>query len=346
MAVSGADPDQLRATARQFQEAADRLQIAVRSLTAITGNAAIWRGADADRFRSEWNSQSVRALNSAIQALQQGADALRHNAEEQHSASRADGPTNSAPGAGASTAGANQGSAAQTATDLWKEVRDVPRDGYRVQEVRGDDGTTRYIVYIGGTTGELAAEGQSKLATIPAARGQLDENQIAKLKGLIPKDAEVMLVGYSQGGMDAQNIAKSGQLNVKQIVTFGSPSRDDLGVPALHLRETHDVVPGSTSIAFRVGLLSALVANRVPFVGSLISTELTRALIDSYPYSWSDMQTGQSNEFFKADSCSNDPHGGYDVVSAEFDKALREGSGGTKFERVASFRGEVVDNGR
>ena len=37
------------------------------------------------------------------------------------------------------------------------------------------------------------------------------------------KDYEMMLVGYSQGGMDAQNLAALRKYNVTSLVTYGSP---------------------------------------------------------------------------------------------------------------------------
>lgn len=353
MAVSGADAHQLREAARRFQEAADRLQSSVKSLSAITGNPAVWRGPDADRFRSEWSAQSVRGLNNATQALREGADALRRNADEQEAASRADGAgAAGSTGAWASAPTADYGAAAQKSNDMWTQVRKVPDNAYRVQMVQGEDGKTRYVVYIGGTTGEWGGEGQSKLANVPAARGQLDDAQVKRLYELIPKDAEVMLVGYSQGGMDAQNIAKDGKLNVTQIVTFGSPSRDDLDVPAVHLRAQDDPIPGTTSVASRAGA-AAFVAGvaslpSTGLLGSAAVAELGHVLVDSVPYSGSDLESGANNEFYKRDSdlatndgWKNHEHG-YDSVSKYFDDDVRSGQAGSQFLHTNDFQGDVI----
>lgn len=353
MAVSGADAHQLRETARRFQEAADRLQSSVKSLTAITGNAAVWRGPDADRFRSEWNAQSVRGLNNATQALRDGAEALRRNADEQEAASRVDGVVSpGSTGAWASVPTDDYGAAAQKSHDMWTQVRKVPDNAYRVQMVQGEDGKTRYIVYIGGTNGDLFGEGQSPWANVPAARGQLDQAQVDELYKLIPKDAEVMLVGYSQGGMDAQNIAKDGKLNVTQIVTFGSPSRFDLDVPAVHLRAQDDPIPGTTSEASRAGAaIFALGAASLPstgLAGAILTGELGSALIDSVPYSVSDLGWGENNEIYKRDSDLGTDDGwqnherGYESVSKQFDEDVKSGNAGSQLLHTKDFQGDVM----
>ena len=55
-------------------------------------------------------------------------------------------------------------------------------------------------------------------------------------------NAKVMLVGYSQGGMDAQNIAASGKYNVTSVVTYGSPivQPASKSYTSIHLWDTRD----------------------------------------------------------------------------------------------------------
>ncbi|WP_396910878.1 hypothetical protein [Mycolicibacterium sp.] len=238
MTVIGADPAQLRAAATQFTQAADRLQGTLKGLSNYVSNAAFWRGPDSERFRSEWTGQSVHSINAAIDALRDGAEILRRNADEQDDASRADGG-----GPGGSMC---HEQSAGGLHDMWNEIHDIPNtensSGYRVQKVIGPDGVERYIVYIVGTDGSRT---QTAWSNVGAISGVLDKEQVAALERLIPDDAEVMLVGYSQGGIDAQNIAASGKLNVQQVVTFGSPVRNELNVSAVHLQDSYDPVPGS-----------------------------------------------------------------------------------------------------
>lgn len=251
MTVTGADPGQLRTTASQFIQAADRLQSSMKGLNGFVSNAAIWRGPDSERFRSEWNGQSVFALNAAISALRSGADVLRRNADEQEDASRADGAGSA--GGRSDTDAACYPQSPSGLNEMWKQLEDTPNgwdpfgpdmSGYRVQKVMVD-GEEKYIVYIGGT---VLAGSQNWGANVTAISGGLDDAQVKALQRLIPADAEVMLVGYSQGGLDAQNIAASGKFDVQQIVTFGSPVRNDLNIPAVHLQYGQDIVTSASAV--------------------------------------------------------------------------------------------------
>jgi hypothetical protein len=245
MALNGADVAQLRAAAAQFTRGASTLESSVKVLHSLISGGALWRGPDADRFRSEWTNVSARSITAAADSLRRAADDLRRNADQQDQASVA--------GGGASADLMCRAQAPQDAptglNGLWNEVKQIPThsSGYRVQEVIGTDGVTRYIVYITGTD---SADGQTGWSNIPAAEGIPDSKQLAELKQMIPKGSEVMLVGYSQGGMDAQNIAMQHDngFQVTQVVTYGSPVREDLTVPAIHLQADGDGVPESASI--------------------------------------------------------------------------------------------------
>lgn len=239
MSVTGADPDALRATAAQFVRAAEVLRTVQGSVSGVVSNAAIWRGPDALRFRSEWEARGIASLNAAIGSLNGAAESLRRNAEEQVSASQVTGDSGPA---GRHAPDACYDSAPNGLHDMWTELTDIPKEssGYRVQKVVDESGQERYIVYIGGTDGSRT---QTLASNIGAIKGELDSEQVTALRRLIPKDAEVMLVGYSQGGIDAQNIAAADYFNVSQVVTFGSPVRNDLNIPAVHLQYSEDIVP-------------------------------------------------------------------------------------------------------
>lgn len=317
MPVTGADPDQLRTTAAQFIQAADRLQGSMKGLTSFVSNAAMWRGPDSERFRSEWNGQSVFALNAAISALRSGADVLRRNADEQENASRTDG------GGGAGGTGSGSTRHEKSASglhEMWNEIHDIPKDssGYRVQKVVGADGIERYIVYIVGTDG---SQSQTLVSNVNAISGEVDKEQLAALERLIPEGAEVMLVGYSQGGIDAQNIAASGRLNVTQIATFGSPVRQDLNVSAIHLQDKFDPVPGS-------------------------------GIFNPQLYDARAQDGNEKVEVFSARSSAISPFGldehgrGYDELSTKWDDAARDGADARAAESAAGlkrFGGDVVN---
>jgi uncharacterized protein YukE len=341
MTAVGADVEQLRSASKNFSQGVNTLRSAVKTLNTLVSDQSIWRGRDADQFRSEWKGQSVSALNAAINALQEAADALRRNADQQETASRADGGAISANGSGAPVKGATDigGSAPSSTSEMWKKIQSFDRtensSGYRLQRIIGEDGEIRYIVYIGGTA---ASDGQTLLSNIPAAKGELDEKQVAALKRLIdPPDAEVMLVGFSQGGMDAQNIAKNTDLNVKQIVTFGSPSRSDLDVPAVHLRAEGDVVPISTTVA----------PAATTIVGGMfggVQGAVNGAAVGSNPFFDSMFQQGGNNEYFTAKSDASLSHPlEHDKYYADISKQYDENGSKKQFGNAQRFNGTVVD---
>ncbi|MBN9170505.1 MAG: hypothetical protein J0I50_01220 [Microbacterium sp.] len=90
MAVYGADVDELRGAATDFERAADRLD---HVSTALGGELARapWEGADAERFRSNWSTDHSRRIADASTRLRDAARALRANADDQERTSTVDG---------------------------------------------------------------------------------------------------------------------------------------------------------------------------------------------------------------------------------------------------------------
>jgi YVTN family beta-propeller protein len=108
---------------------------------------------------------------------------------------------------------------------LYEYLRKTADSGDQIsfQKVE-NDGTERLIVYIGGTN--LDGGHQALLKNILGAAGAVDSFQTGKINDELAADPsihDILLVGYSQGGMDAQNIALSGDYDVTGVVTFGSP---------------------------------------------------------------------------------------------------------------------------
>jgi hypothetical protein len=90
MAISGADVEQLRTAATRLQNGADALEESSKFLSGLINADTAWRGADAERFRSQWTSVSLPGMTRAADALRQGAEELRRNANEQAQASGVD----------------------------------------------------------------------------------------------------------------------------------------------------------------------------------------------------------------------------------------------------------------
>ncbi|UUL77558.1 hypothetical protein NG819_09205 [Pseudarthrobacter sp. Fe7] len=83
----GADVEQLRTLAQQFSKTADLLQQQSTQLSSQINNNPAWKGADAQRFRSDWNTSHRTLLQQTVSRLQQESKVLLKNADEQEKAS-------------------------------------------------------------------------------------------------------------------------------------------------------------------------------------------------------------------------------------------------------------------
>jgi pimeloyl-ACP methyl ester carboxylesterase len=233
----GADVEQLRALAARFETQANKLtEIAVSSSAAIM--VADWTGANIDRVRSEWRRTSKPQILALARECSDMATALKRNADEQDRASVAS--AEAAAASGRPVGGSGDDAAPQNLHGLVEDLDDLGEKNeiFRIKEVIGPDGETRFIVYFPGTKGDIFdfsnysqlggwgedlpmwAGGNTAIAAAVA-------EQLRRTLAEHP-DAEVMLVGFSQGGMVAQAIADSCAFNVKEVVTFGSPPLADV----------------------------------------------------------------------------------------------------------------------
>ena len=245
MAVEGADVAELRSAATQFSKGASALESSTKALHSLISTTTQWRGPDADRFRSQWSGESARTITAAVSALNEAANTLRRNADEQDNASAVNAADTAA------AAGVYGGSAASTSTaQLFDRIckdNDGDLDGFHIDRVVGPDGKTRLIAYFEGTgqAPRLTVDRNAKLTD-----GWVDPYLTSKIDRALSetpdgKITDIMLVGFSQGGMDAQNIAASGRYHVTNLVTYGSPviQHDNAGIDTVHLQAKGDNVP-------------------------------------------------------------------------------------------------------
>lgn len=258
MAEYGADVHELRTLAKQFTDIASTLEETIRSLSVRISNSAAWRGPDADRFRSQWNTTDTARLRSTSQAITVAADTLRRNASEQESTSAAATGTTVATGLTVCS------EPSVSTKSLFEKIDrdDHNRDGVHIEKITGSDGVDRYVVYVEGTGGAGDGNGFN-----PANRLNWADNTY-KVTGLpdpyllgrmsrIPHGAEIMMVGYSQGGIDAQTIAATGLFNVTDVVTFGAPrlagvAPETMGANLLTLSAEGDPVPSTAAASMIV----------------------------------------------------------------------------------------------
>ncbi len=86
MAIWGADVEELKALGTDLtNKASDIKGILAQLNSKLQGTT--WSGPDADRFRNNWNSQHVPALNKVIAELNTAGGDAKKNAEQQRSTS-------------------------------------------------------------------------------------------------------------------------------------------------------------------------------------------------------------------------------------------------------------------
>ena len=247
--MEGADVEQLRALATQLTRGADRLESTANTLHSLVNGNTQWRGADAERFRSQWNGASAGALRAAAEKLREADKILRRNADEQDNAS------NGKPAGAAEMFNRLEN---DRFDDYGKELESKKNgDGVRIESVVGPDGKTRLIVYLKGQD-SVDSRNFARSAGLATGIVGVDDSitrQIDEALAKLPdgKKSEVMLVGHSQGGMDAQNIASSGKYNVTTLMTYGTPiiQADNPKIATVHIRAEGDPVPvaGETAAA-------------------------------------------------------------------------------------------------
>ncbi len=122
-------------------------------------------------------------------------------------------------------------------------------------QVRIEQFGSRFIVYIPGTQSWLPMAGKNPLdltSNLQAMAGPgLASSEAAVQKAIVAAgvtaENQVLLVGHSQGGMVAANIASKQQnYKVAGLVTIGSPIsqlNQSIRVPTVSLQHTNDIVP-------------------------------------------------------------------------------------------------------
>ncbi|TFD46349.1 hypothetical protein E3T55_17200 [Cryobacterium frigoriphilum] len=222
----GADVEHLRNLAQHMSTASeqlDRTRLTVGNQIKISA----WVGPFAATFKAQWESEHSRRIATVVRLLEENAARLRTNAEEQEKASTVDGSENIAR-SGSRSHDEGQSAPKDTRAMIAALERMSSNDGILIQKVVGSDGVTRYVVYIKGTDGSDNPLLLSKLENATAINGLPGTTDVyldALLSRVIdPPDAEIMVIGHSQGGMHAEILAQSGRFNVTDVITINSPA--------------------------------------------------------------------------------------------------------------------------
>lgn len=106
MAAVGADVEQLRKAAQTFRQKAEYLESTITQGISRQITESPWKGADADSFRNQWQSDLAPKVRQVVEALRKSADSLTRNANEQEQASAQGGGS---AGGGTSAGGSHNG---------------------------------------------------------------------------------------------------------------------------------------------------------------------------------------------------------------------------------------------
>ncbi|MBD5785680.1 WXG100 family type VII secretion target [Cellulosimicrobium terreum] len=101
----GADVAALRELAGHLTTGAESLRTSQSQVSSLVASAVRWDGPDASQFRSDWSGTLAPAVAAAAATLEHASDALRRNADEQDTTSRADGGGPGGPGGPGSPTG-------------------------------------------------------------------------------------------------------------------------------------------------------------------------------------------------------------------------------------------------
>jgi uncharacterized protein YukE len=120
----GADPDQLRALAKQFSSGSNQIRSSLETVSSLVNSGQNWRGPDASEFVQRWNG-SVKSLgNTVVQALEVEATTLLKNADEQTAASSVGGSGGGAGGNGGPGGSGPGGAGGPGSPTPWDAFRD------------------------------------------------------------------------------------------------------------------------------------------------------------------------------------------------------------------------------
>lgn len=168
-----------------------------------------------------------------------------------------DGAKRGKTGERASEGGRAPGSVRALWERQWAQSRGRDNGRVRVEQIESSDGRRRHIVYVPATTqntlraGRETTDHTTNLETASGRRSAQHEVVRTAIEeaGIDPQD-EVMLVGYSQGGLVAASLLADEEfrerVNVTTVFTVGSPVSDFAppeGVDMLSIEHEQDLVP-------------------------------------------------------------------------------------------------------
>jgi hypothetical protein len=141
--------------------------------------------------------------------------------------------------------------------DRVGDLEDQPAASIAVQRVAGSDGVARYVVALSGMRSMTNTSDPEDLLGSGAAVVRTTTNYTTCVReaidaALVPRGADVLLVGHSEGGIVAMDLAgdpafNGGRVRVRQVVAAGSPISSKTvahgsGTRVLSIENVNDIV--------------------------------------------------------------------------------------------------------
>lgn len=253
----GMNPAEVQQLGSALQAAAQELRAKQRLIDQVV-HSAHWTGPDADLFVRRWWPEKRSRLQALATDLEGFGQSALNNASEQLQVS-------SVAGGGAMSGGGNPPAFNSTDRDrnaIWKRIPDgshATTSDY-VSEIthlkpgeiavrKVDDGPPpRYVVMLRGL--DMGSSGSNDItSTLKDFSGHESDYQreIRRVLGGLPPDAEIAMIGHSQGGIAAVEVAQADD-RIRDVLTLGSPIENRAirpGLNVLSIVNAYDPVPAT-----------------------------------------------------------------------------------------------------
>lgn len=228
----GADPVALRQMAGQFDDAAHQLMGVKGSIQPWVDMTDMWLGLNYFLFKDMWEVTGARTVIDAASIFYRCAEVLRANAEAQDMASAAEGSfiTGSGLFSGSLHTDGSVASTPSSTSEIFRRLHAQDpgsSDGIRIIVSEDESGQKFASVYLNGTGQDTEnglfgwEDAMKSMFTTDTETDRMIRRAMAEAG--IDENTNVLLVGYSQGGMHAQNIAATGDFKDAVVLAQGSP---------------------------------------------------------------------------------------------------------------------------
>jgi hypothetical protein len=146
-----------------------------------------------------------------------------------------------------------------TVAGLFRRIDGLAVGEVEVVPVRGLDGAIRYLMLLRGIEPSLNPTVNTPGQAVKSSHHRSDSYRRAVAEALrragVPSGSELMVVGHSQGGITAMNLAAAGGYRVTHVIAAGAPiaNKRSAGARVLSIENRGDLVPALDGVRERAG---------------------------------------------------------------------------------------------